>query len=550
MIGIADDPPMFNRAITNDAAASVMGASIYSWLLDYDQDLNFQPDLCQSHEVSKDGKTHTFRLASGVKWHDGKPFTSKDAKYSFEQASMKFMSSIRAVAPMFESIETPDDNTLVFKLTGPIADLEYFMLGDCAILPKHIYEGTDIQKNEANWKPIGTGPFKFGEWVKGSHITLVKNEDYFKKNLPYLDRIIVKIIPEAAARILALKTGEIHGIPSMWLPMSEVPELEKDPAFKVFIRKVNIRHSSIPIVFNYEKPILSDVRVRQAIAYAVDKKEIIEESLYGYGRVGTANVPPGSKAFDATLPNYEKPDIEEANKLLDEAGYPKKSDGTRFPLEITCMAGYGVGEKSTELVKGQLAKVGIDVKIRALERSSFIDHIFKRVEFEAYIHSLIQGVEGSYSGSWFHSRNAGKGAPWANTGYRNSRVDELYDKIAGEPDKTKIIEYRKELQKVMLEDVAWVWMAFSDAPAVYNNDFEYEHRGAGHHFPSRMDETWWKKAPMATKTTPTPTTVTTPGPPPPAPGVSSEVLTYALIAIVVVVGAIILLRRRSASSST
>jgi peptide/nickel transport system substrate-binding protein len=463
---------------------------------------------------------------------------------------MKFMSRIKAVAGMFESIETPNDNTLVFKLKGPITDLHYFILGDCAILPKHIYEGTDVQKNDANWDPIGTGPYKFSEWAKGSHIVLVKNEDYFKKGLPYLDKIIIKIIPDAAARIMALRAGEIHGIPAMWLPMSEVPELAKDPKYKVFIRKVNIRHSSIPISFNYDKPYVKDVKVRKAILHAVDKNEIIQQSLYGYGRVATANGPPGSKAFDATLPTYEKPDIETANKLLDEAGFSKGSDGVRFPLEITCMAGYGVGEKSTELVKGQLAKVGIDVKIRALERSVFIDHIYQRGEFEAYIHSLIQGVEGSYSATWFHSASA-KRTPWSNTGYSNSRVDELYDKIAVEPDPAKIIEYRKELQKIFMDDVAWVWMAYTDAPGVYNNDFEYLHRGAGHHFPSRLDETWWKKAPVPTPTT-TPTTpiiTTTPVTAPP-PAVPTELLTYAIIAVVVVIAAAVFLRRRSTTETT
>jgi peptide/nickel transport system substrate-binding protein len=157
--------------------------SIFSTLVEFDFDFNWKPYLAESWEISSDGLTYTFHLVKNATWHDGEPVTSADVKFSIEEISMQYHSQFATMSAVIDKIETPDDYTVVFKLSEPSAVFKYIFhpRNLPGIAPKHLYEGTDILQNEYNWAPIGCGPFKLKEYVAGDHITLEKNENYFRK---------------------------------------------------------------------------------------------------------------------------------------------------------------------------------------------------------------------------------------------------------------------------------------------------------------------------------------------------------------------------------
>ncbi len=193
-----------------------------------DGQLKIQPALAESWDVARDGLSVTFKLRPNVKWHDGKPLTSADVAYSLLEINGKYNSLANANFKIVERIDTPDPLTVIIRLKAP--DPAFFptaFIDGARILPKHIYEGSDPRTNPANFAPIGTGPFKFKEWVRGSHLTFERNPDYYEADKVYLDRVVYQVMPEASARQLALERGDVDYLPYFSLAPSAVDPLGK-----------------------------------------------------------------------------------------------------------------------------------------------------------------------------------------------------------------------------------------------------------------------------------------------------------------------------------
>ena len=199
ILGMAADPSTLNCGIESSQIVAMVTSNIYNGLLHMDEESNPHPDLAQSWEISPDGLVYTFQLRDNVKWHDGQPLTSADVKFSFENLVGKYNARGREAYRNIKAIETPNATTVKISLKKVYSPfLEILTAHDGCIMPKHIYEGGDVFKNPRNNdQPIGSGPFKFKEWQKGSHVTLVRNENYFKKGRPFLDSVIYRIIPNA-----------------------------------------------------------------------------------------------------------------------------------------------------------------------------------------------------------------------------------------------------------------------------------------------------------------------------------------------------------------
>ena len=225
-IVVQPEPPGLMLGMVQNGPTQLVAGDIYEGLLRYNTDLEPMPGLAESWEISDDGLTYTFKLHEGVKWHDGEDFTADDVVFSAGTFLPETHARLRASLAYVESVTALDDLTVEFKLKEPFGPfISVFEAATMPMIPQHIYEGTDYATNEMNATPIGTGPFKFEEWVKGSYIHLVKNEDYYVDGLPYLDEVYYRVIPDAASRAVAFETGEVDVLPGGSVENWDIPRL-------------------------------------------------------------------------------------------------------------------------------------------------------------------------------------------------------------------------------------------------------------------------------------------------------------------------------------
>ena len=358
VIGITGDPGTLNGTTSSNFVEKIIASNVFSMLIRLDRNFKPVPDLAKSWTISDDGLTYTFKLNEGVKWHDGQPFSSADVKYTIDEVILPLHTRAGTYKSVIDKVDAPDANTVIIRLKQPFGPLMNALGYDFLILPKHLYEGTDIKTNPYNAKPVGTGPFKFAEWKKGSYVILDKNKDYFVKGIPYLDRLVFQEIPDAAARVLALESGDIDYLAYQALPSSSVPRLKTNPKLVTSLDGFEALASIEILAFNMDNPQLKDVRVRQAIAYAINKQEIVDKADYGIGKAATG--PISSLTTWAYEPNVNKYpyDPKRAAKLLDDAGFPMKPDGARMTLRLIADGGVELNRKASEILKEQLAQVG------------------------------------------------------------------------------------------------------------------------------------------------------------------------------------------------
>lgn len=227
VVVVGTAPAYLNAAITYSTVSCIVSSAMFEGLIALDFKGNMVPELARSWEFSPDGKTWTFHLERGVKWHDGKDFTSADVAFSLKEITEKFHPlGKQAIGPV-SKIETPNPNTVVFRFEKPNSPtISYLTSWHAPILPKHLYENVDVLKNPYNLKPVGTGPFMFEEYKMGSHVTLVKNPNYYRKGKPYLDKVVYRIFTDAPGRIVAFEKGEADIIPGFWTPFSEAKRFQ------------------------------------------------------------------------------------------------------------------------------------------------------------------------------------------------------------------------------------------------------------------------------------------------------------------------------------
>ena len=228
------------------------------------------PELAESWSLDDTRTKLTFKLRQGVKWHDGKPFTSADVQYTAMEMWKKHLNYGTTLQLYLDAVETPDAQTAVFRYSRPMPlDLLLRALADLGyIAPKHVYEGTNVLENPANTAPIGTGPFKFSKYERGQYVIAVRNENYWRKGFPYLDQIIWRFIPDPAAAVAAIESGQIQMSAEGALPLADLDRLKKDPKFEVSSRGNEGNAVMNTIEFNFRRKEIADPRVREAILRA------------------------------------------------------------------------------------------------------------------------------------------------------------------------------------------------------------------------------------------------------------------------------------------
>ncbi|MCA1606433.1 MAG: ABC transporter substrate-binding protein, partial [Acidobacteria bacterium] len=489
VVAIASDPGGLNPAITTQGGVHLICGSIFSGLVAHDFNLNPVPDLAQRWEVSLDGKTYTFHLAPEAVFHDGAPVTSADVKFTFEQLLMKYHSRTRtSVGDNLEQVSTPDAHTVVFQFRRPYAAfLQLIDASNAPVMPKHLYEGTDPLTNSRNTNPVGSGPFKLQEWQKGNHLTLVKNPRYFKPGKPYLDRVVYKVMPTGALATIAFERGEVDYL--MGASPLDIARLRAMPGVVVTTKGREGFAGVETFIPNLTRAPLSDLRVRKAIAHAIDKQFLVDKLLFGQGIVATG--PVSHMLAWAYNPNVEKYEHKTAlaNQLLDEAGQRRGSDGIRFHLKFVHAASYA---KVAEALRDQLREVGIAVDLQLMEFAAAVDAVYIKKDFDLGFASFENGPDPDVGVKrTVVSSNIGP-IPFSNgAGYRNPRVDELFAIAASELDKQKRAGYYFEAQEILVKDLPYFWLYEPNSSAAYRAGLQGMYEWSAKSNAYFAQDAWW-----------------------------------------------------------
>lgn len=453
---IQPEPTALASVVNNNYANSSVSANVYDGLLRYDEGMLPQPGLAERWEVSVDGKSITFHLRKGVKWHDGQDFTSADVKFSALELWKKIHARGRVTFSALRDVETPDAHTAIFRLNNPApVILSALNAAESQVMPRHLYENTEVLKNPLNNAPVGTGPFRFKEWKKGQHITLERNPEYWETGRPYLDRIIFRIIPDAASRSVALETGEVQYAPFTAVPLADIARLKKDPSLAIETAGYAFQSHVFLLDLNLKNAPLDDVRVRRALAHAIDRQGLIDTVWYGFGKPAISPVPSQLARFhNPDVPRYDY-DPAAAERLLDEAGYPRKENGVRFSIAHDYVPFGEIYRDAGEYIRNNLKKVGIDFVLRGQDYPTWTKRVYSDYAFDTDSNTIAVMMDPEMGlPRLLLSSNYIKGVPASNnSGYNNPEADRVIRAFQVEPDAEKRKALFGQLQSITMTDL-------------------------------------------------------------------------------------------------
>jgi peptide/nickel transport system substrate-binding protein len=475
VIGVGGDASYLNPVVASDGASYKYNWLIFDGLVELDENLKIKPLLAQTWDISPDGLSYTFHLNPKAKWHDGQPVTADDVAFTFyklldpttQTQNRAFFDALVGFPELTDPknpkkpeelakkpIEVIDPATVKFNLRYPYAPfLSVLVSPRGGIVPKHVLEGKDINKDAFNQKPVGSGPFKVVEWKKDNRLVLEANPDYFLGR-PQLDRIIIRVIPDPVVRVQELKSGGIDLVDTP--PLEEVAAYKNDPQFQVITASTPSYHY---FGFLLDNPLFQEKKVRQAITYAVDFDVIIKKVLQGYATRATGPWPPSSWANNPNVKPYPY-DVEKSRQLLAEAGWKPGpdgilvKDGKRFEFSVKGDQASQNVKDATVIMQEQLGKVGIKLNITLLDWPTFVKHLFAS-EFDTVLVSWTSHPDPDpFAYTVFHSSQM-KNRNFAH--YTNPQVDELLTKARQTNDIEQRKQYYWKVQELLHEDANYVW---------------------------------------------------------------------------------------------
>lgn len=470
-IALPTEPAHLNSAIDTTQQVKIVAGKVYSGLVKYDLKMNMLPDLAQTWNVSPDGRRITFNLRHGVKWHDGKDFTSADVAFSIMKGFGPNNGLVRTTFANVESVQTPDPHTAVLVMRQPAAALMNALpVATATILPAHIYDNTDIRRNPANMKPVGTGPFMFSEWRRGDSIVLVRNPNYFEAGKPYMDRIVFKVIPDTQARGAAVESGSVDMVFHSTVAASDARRLGALKNLELSTDGYFFDSTVSFMEFNTENPIVGKTAVRQALAYAIDRKFILDNVWMGFGKVATSPIHYGLKhAYTDDVPQYGY-DPKKAEQMLDDAGYKKGANGTRFKLIIDFVPFGDQYPKVAQYVRQQFAQIGIDAEVRSTDFATWVRRIWTQRDWMINLSALTNssdpsiGVQRAYS-----SKNIVPGTPFTNgTYFRNANLDNYFEQASVNTDPLVRKRHFEAIQRILATELPVIPLVGIDQFTVVN----------------------------------------------------------------------------------
>ncbi|MEN3013267.1 MAG: peptide-binding protein [Endomicrobiia bacterium] len=480
------DASYLNPILATDSASGAINSLVYNGLVKYDKNLNLTGDLASEWEIKNNGKEIIFFLRKNVLWHDGKEFTAEDVKFTYEKlVDPSIKTPYSSDFELIEKCEIIDKHIIKFVYKKPfVPALESWSIG---IIPKHIFhtDKYDFHKNPANRKPVGTGPYKFYKWITDEKIELIANENYFEGK-PFISRYVFRIIPDQSVQFLELLNESID---SMGLNPDQFY------AYEEFFRSYNKfsypSFSYTYLGFNLTHPLFSDKKVRQAIAHAINKQEIISGVLLGKGKPATGPFPPQSWAYNENVVDFEY-NPKKSKELLKEAGWyfdenekilkkiinKGKKETINFKFTLITNQGNKSRQLIAEIIQKQLKDIGIDVEILILEWSIFINNYILPRKFEAVILGWSLSRDPDQFAIWHSSQK--KPGQYNFVSYTNYEVDRLLEAGRIEFDFEKRKKIYQKIHKIIHEDVPYIFLYYPEAmPVVHKRIKNVEVTKAG-----------------------------------------------------------------------
>jgi len=378
VVGMVLEPPGLDP--TTGAAAAIgeiVHYNLFEGLTKITQNGSVAPLLAESWTVTPDAKVYTFKLLKGVKFHNGNAFTSADVKDTFERdGAEKSLNKRKAIFANMAKIDTPDPSTVVITLKEPNPQLPFSLGENTAVILDPSTAANDATQ------PIGTGPFKFENWVKGSSVTLVKASTYRDPAAIKLNKVTFKFIADPSAQVAAMLAGDVDALPTFASP-ENVKQFQADPRFTV---TVGTTEGETILAMNNKRKPFDDIRVRRAISYAIDRKAIIDGAMYGFGTPIGSHFAPHQPAY-IDLTGVYPHDPEKAKALLKEAGF---ANGLEMTLKLPPPA---YARRGGEIIAAQLAKVGIKAKIENVEWAAWLSGVYKNKDFDLTIVSHVEPLD-------------------------------------------------------------------------------------------------------------------------------------------------------------
>jgi len=432
VVQVATEPPGLDLTATPaSATAAVVFYNVQEALVKVDRHGKLVPWLAERWNTS-DNKNYTFFLKRGVRFHNGREMKAADVKFVFDRALNP--ETKHPAVKQYEvigDIIVKDDYTITFALKTTTANFLLTMARQGSVI--YPREAVDTLKSE----PIGTGPYKVAEWVRGDRIVLAKNSDYHVKGLPKMDRVTYRFIPDPNAALAALKAGDVDAT-MFGLGPEHIPDLQKDSRFQVIIGETT---NDVIMSMNNSKKPFSDARVRRAITYGINKPDVVKGAMFGLGRVIGTNVDPLNPYF-VDMSGAMPYDPAKAKKLLAEAGYP---NGFETVLKVAPQYYYTV--RTGEVLADQLQKVGVKVKIEQIEWGQWLSRVWKDADYDLTIIGHAEAWDiGNYANPKYYFR------------YDSAEFQKLFQESEITVDDKARRELYVKMQKKLVEDAPVVWL--------------------------------------------------------------------------------------------
>ncbi len=471
--------------LASDSSSSDICGMVFNGLVKYDKNVNIIGDLAESWDILDGGQTILFHLRKGVKWHDGYSFTSRDVEFTYKKLvdpSVKtpYSGDFERIA----KLETPDEYTVRVTYKEPFAPA--LSNWGMWIMPEHILKNEDLNKTSFGRHPIGTGPYILKSWRTGEKIELISNHDYFEGR-PYIDRYVYRIIPDDATIFLELQT---LGVDLSVLSPLQYTRQTGNAFFRDHYNKFKYPSFGFTyMAYNLADPKFSDMKVRQALNYAVNKTEIVDTIFFGLGRVTTGPFMMDSWAYN----NDVKPaayDPKKSGELLAGAGWVDadgdgwiEKDGKKFEFTLIVNQGNAERLRTAEMIQKYLKDVGVRMKIRVLEWSALINDFVDKKRFEAVLMGWFLSRDPDNYDIWHSSKT--RDGEFNFIGYNNPEVDRLLVEGRRTFDQLERQKIYHRLHEILYDEQPYMFLYSGETLPIVNKRFrnvESSPIGIGYNF--------------------------------------------------------------------